>query len=241
MIVGAVIVNDFKEYALLDCLKALSHQVDRLYLNIQTENPEIYIGAFHFLQQFHSDWDIWSVSKSTWRPERQGDQDNTARLPPILTARNMAIDYAIYHGADHLLFVDSDVIVPVHTVSRFNTIPEPLVGGVVPGRGAHVHVSYIFGPQIPMGTHLIRCDHGTCGLVRIHKSIFTQVRFRQGPHPHNRGTWLAEDPCYAADAKALGLASGWFICTDVVAEHRDHPSRPLRLEEAVNDYITTGG
>lgn len=239
MIIAAVMVTDAKLYSFLDCLKALAAtpEIDRIYINIETQFDYLYRDMVRYLMDCGkpSDWDRWSFASSTWVPERGFDQDNDARLPGIISARNMAVDYAMQQHAEHLLFVDSDVIIRPDGVRRLLRIEKPLVGGNVPGRGAHAHARYIFGHRRQDG-NIIHCDHGTMGYCLIHQSIFQYVRFRRGPHPHKPETWLSEDPCYEADAERLGLCDGWYIDYSVIAEHRDDPQNPLTLEGAINDY-----
>lgn len=239
MIVAAVIVTDNKLYSLLDCLKALEAvpEIDRLYLNIYTQHIERYMEVFTYLQSSRLiyDYDEWFLTGSTWLPKRSYDQDNDARLPSITIARNMAVDFASKEEIDHLLFVDSDVIIRPDGVKRILRMNKPLSGGNVPGRGAHSHVRYVFGIQEQIG-NILRCAHGTMGYCLIHKSIFQYLRFRRGPHPDRPETILSEDPCFEIDAEKLGLCDGWWIDYTVIAEHRDDPDHPLVLEEAINDY-----
>jgi hypothetical protein len=236
MIVGSICVYDQKLYSLMQCIAALKDQVSRLYLNIQTSDPLLYSEVLQYCHQQGTEYDVWNVQFSTWRPARRFDQDNKARLAPIIMARNMAIDYATAVGADHLLFVDSDVIIPSGSVIRLIGANRPIVGGVVPGRGVHRHARYIFGEIEPVESSLIRCTHGTCGFVLLQQSVFSHLRFRHGPHPDSNAGDLAEDPCYAADAKKLGLSDGWYIRTDLLAEHLDDPHAPLTEAGAINDY-----
>src|SRR5690606_28975042 len=112
---------------------------------------------------------------------------------------------------------------------------KPLTGGYVPGRGAHQHVHYIFGLRDQQG-YTRRCAHGTCGYMLLQRSLYELVRFRYGPHPIKRETWLSEDPCYAADAAFMGLAPDWYIDVRATADHIDDPDRPLVMNESVSGY-----
>lgn len=79
-----------------------------------------------------------------WRLPPQYDQDQR-RLQSICVARNMAREFALATGASHLFFIDADVIVPPDALKRLLALDHPLAGGLVPGRGAHSHVKYVFG------------------------------------------------------------------------------------------------
>jgi glycosyltransferase involved in cell wall biosynthesis len=211
-----------------------------MYLNIETNAPERYtdVRSFlfnHALRPF--DFDYWNVT-SSWRPRQKYDQDNGVRLYPIITARNMAIDYALHRQADWLFFVDSDVIVPPDSLTKLLALGRPLVGGLVPGRGAHSHVNYVFG-QWDATDEVLITKHGTMGCCLIHKDLFQFIRFRQGPHPIRKEVWLSEDPCYAADAEYAGRANAWYIHTGVVCGHIDNPDHPLTGDGAINDYEVT--
>lgn len=88
--------------------------------------------------------DLWNV-RSEWITFPKGDQDQ-ARLVPICLGRNMCRMFAASQGAEWLLFLDSDVVVPPDSIQKLLEIaydPETgevihrIVGGVVPGRGVH--------------------------------------------------------------------------------------------------------
>lgn len=89
-------------------------------------------------------WDPAGASEFAWRKRPQYDQDQR-RLQGICMARNMAREYAMAMGASHLFFVDADVIVPPNALQRLIALDHPLAGGMVPGRGAHSGVWYVFG------------------------------------------------------------------------------------------------
>ncbi len=238
MIVAAVMVTDSKLYSLLDCLKAIvaNPEVDHVYLNIQSDDIAFYTEAIALVLSYgkHLQWDLWNVY-SSWLTKRQFDQDNDARLSPIITARNMALDYAYKMDASHILFVDSDVIIRPDGLKRLLRIDKPLVGGNVPGRGAHSHVRYIYGVRYQEGNWYC-CEHGTMGYCLIRRDVFEFLRFRQGHHPNGQGNPLSEDPAFSADAQKLGLADAWWIDYAVIAEHRDDPDNPLTIDQAINDY-----
>lgn len=240
MIIAATLLTDRKpafpvvlEYLVADPL------VERIYVNIETETPEHYEAVVKYLERSGKPFDIdyWHMS-GTWRHRPAYDQD-PARYAPIAQARNMALDWAIVQTmiapVTHLLFVDSDVRPHWGGLQHLLSLNKPLSGGLVPGRGAHNHVNYVFGFKSQEGP-VIHCEHGTSGYLLIARSIFEVQRFRSGPCVYARDVFLCDDPAYATDAIHHGLADAWYIDTRATADHIDDPQRPLTLTEAVNDY-----
>jgi len=60
------------------------------------------------------------------------------------------------HNADWLLFIDADVLPQPDGLTHLLEIDRPLVGGYVPGRGAHGGVYYIFPDEV--GIHPLPAD-----------------------------------------------------------------------------------
>lgn len=241
MIIAATLLTDRKpafpvalEYLVKEPL------VERIYVNVETKNADYYREVVAFLRDSGKPFDIdyWWI-ESSWQGRPQYDQD-TARYMPIATGRNMALDWAIVQtmvnpSVDRLFFVDSDVRPHPGGLQILLDMKKPLSGGLVPGRGAHSHVNYVFGFKNQEGT-VIRCEHGTSGYLLIHRNIFEVQRFRAGPCAYARDVFLCDDPAYATDAIHHGLADAWYIDTRATADHVDDPNHPLTLEEAVRDY-----
>lgn len=238
MIVAATLICDRKSYSQDYALRALIEDplVDRIYLNIETNNEWLYEGTRHFMATSGKpcDIDYWNV-RSSWLPKPAYDQDQK-RLVPIVRARNMAIDYAMFWNADHLLFVDSDVVIESGSVQKLVDLKNNLAGGYVPGRGAHKDLHYVFGSRRGIQTdgNVITCDHGTCGFMLISREVFSQQRFRYGSDPEGMTfDILSEDPAYCID---------WFVKTGerfkidkrAVARHRDDPYHPLTHDQVAN-------
>lgn len=246
-ILGATLLSDRKSYSMLLGVKALveSAAVDEVYINIQTSNKSLYQPLFNYLakQCTKPYWiDVWNYDyERSFRTQPAYDQD-TARLAPIVTARNMALEVAMRPHFSHVLFVDSDVIPFDLTtaVKRMLACAKPIIGGVVPGRGAHKHAHYIFGLRHDkhLSDTVICCDHGTCGYVLIDRYIYDVIRFRYGPHPTVRGQFLSEDPAYLADAEHMKLADGWYIDLNSTAAHIDNADAPLTMSNSVNGYTS---
>lgn len=235
MIVAAVLICDRKAYSQDYALRALIEDpvVDRIYLNIETSKPARYDGLIHFMDTCGKPYDVdfWSTT-SSWLIPPQFDQDQR-RLVPITRARNMAIDYAMFGQADYLLFVDADVVPDKGSIARLVNLRRNLVGGLVPGRGVHSHVHYVFysrRPPVYEGP-LIICDHGTCGFMLISRKVFSQLRFRYGGDPEGlTGDVLSEDPAYCIDWY-VRTGERFVIHKQATARHLDDPRHPLTEQE----------
>lgn len=243
MILGATLLTD-RKVTFPVSLEYLTKEplIDRIYINIETEdfNYPRWKDLEAYLKDSAKPFDIdFLTVHSSWASRPQYDQD-PARFMPIARARNMALDWAIVWtmmrpDISHLLFVDSDVRPHAGGLQHLLNINKPLVGGLVPGRGAHSKVKYVFGTR-NQERNIITCQHGTSGYLLIARSIFEVQRFRSGPDITKRGTYLCDDPAYASDAFHHQLADAWYIDTRATADHIDDPEHPLTIEEAINDY-----
>lgn len=239
MLVASIILADRKSYSQLTALPALGicPEIDRIYINIQTDAKPLYDLLRSYVKNTiekpcHIDYWNW---ENSWMPEIKYDQ-HQARLPGIVTARNMCIDYALIHGADHLLFIDSDVSINPKGVKLLLDMNKNLSGGYVPGRGAHGHAHYVFGAK--RGAHqigeVIECDHGTAGYMLISQKVFSRLRFRYGDDPETEGQFLSEDPAYCLDWYAH-TRERFYIHRGATAHHIDNPRRPLDADGAAQD------
>lgn len=252
MIVVATLLCDRKRSSQMVAVPAIS-RIDasdipgglRLYLNIETSlGPDTfrreYAPLFSFLSNgcaIPHDVDIWA-RQSTWFTPPQWDQDQR-RLDPIVLARNQARSYMLHKGATHLLFVDADVIVEPDGLKKLLSLRHPLVGGLVPGRGAHSHLQYFFGfnrdgEHGPTETRMVdghpgvfEVSHGTMGYCLIERQLVSSLAFRAGVSREDFRTPLSEDPAFASDAFLNGFGR-WWIHTEVRAQHWDDPQAPLK-------------
>ena len=240
-IVVAVIACDFKAYSLQrvidNNLKLKTPPGAELlhYLNVECR----YGGVWPIFDcDDKMDIDLWTW-RAPWRGKRAADQDQGYRLPPIVIARNMALEYAKYNQASTILYIDSDVLVPQRSavvlweeLQRPHRVPVNIVGGLVPGRGVHSHVYYTGSTGMRPVTgekHLARVDYGTAGFMMVHRDVFWNVAWRWGEVPRKRDKH-SEDPLFAHDARQLGYG-WWYIRADLKAEHLDDPDRPLNNGE----------
>jgi hypothetical protein len=138
-------------------------------------------------------------------------------LTKICIARNQCLDFAQQGNYDYILFVDSDVIIPIDTKQKlFKDNHFKLKSGIVKGRGIHSSATYMFYPhEIVEGWQ--RADYFTCGFMAIHKDVFFRLRFRWGL-PVKGETICSEDPIFGDDARNI-LGVNWWGRLDLVAEH----------------------
>ena len=120
---------------------------------------------------------IWTINEWDETP-RQFDQDQGYRLPRIVTARNMCIDFAIKHDYDWLFFVDSDVLIPENTMELlFESNDFKLKSGLVHGRGAHSGAQYVFnrlGTEGDWTKRSVECQCHSKGMTQILKPDILQ-------------------------------------------------------------------
>jgi len=232
MIVVATLLCDRKRNSWLKGLESVTRlqfqQPWQIYVNLEQTgrwDSGVYEPIFDLLNSctIPYDYDFWSWT-STWWTAPKYDQDQS-RLTPIVNARNMALAYARATGASALMFVDADVIVPPHALATLEACGKSIVGGMVPGRGVHRAMRYIFGETNTWEGRLQICGHGTLGCCLIRREVFDYLSFRWGPAYPN-GTILSEDPAYCNDAKVL-LGQNFWMHHDVQCEHWDDPDAPL--------------
>lgn len=130
------------------------------------------------------------------------------RLTRICMGRNLVIEYALRHEATHILFLDSDLVVPGDSIERLLEMDAPIVGGDVP--------SYCLkGPRVPEYPFHVERHWNTAGFLLVQRDVFARVRWR---HQHFGGGGLTDDPCFAADAQAFGFGET-LVRKDLVGKH----------------------
>jgi len=212
-ILAAVICCDYKKASLNECLNSIKEAgITDVLLNYEGEKlpTELEGSLFNHIQ-------LWSASGAGLY-ERKYDQDQAARLSRICIARNMCLDFAQSGGFDWILFVDSDVLIPQNAMELFtDTKPYQIRSGIVPGRGVHSHVFYIFHLKEQYQDGWLKAGHFTCGFMAIKKEVFWKLRFRWG-EPVNGGPVASEDPLFGDDAKNI-LNVEWYGFRGTVARH----------------------
>lgn len=223
-ILTAVICCDFKKYSLNRCLDSIQDAgLKNILLNYESNSNDV-IFEYETIE-----FQRWDLAESIG-DVRRFDQDQGYRLPRIVTARNMCIDFAIKHNYDWLFFVDSDVLIHENTMELlFENNEFKLKSGLVHGRGAHSGAQYVFNK---LGTEgdWTKCEYSTCGFTAIHRDIFRRVRFKWG-EPFEGGALCSEDPLYGADVRHL-YGINWMVNTKLQAQHVDNPNQPLTNDQA---------
>lgn len=210
-------------------IAALEYDNFEVYYNIETKEPENWkdlIAYSHpIMPKVH--YDFWNYQSNWWK-KPQFDQDQ-ARLVPIVRGRNDSIECALDVGAEYLLFVDSDMVIPPNTITKLMSHNKPMVGGYVKGRNDHKSASYIFGNERgvkELGNDLVECDHGNIGFVLIKKEVFEVLKFRRG-RSQRKGHLQSDDPNYCEDAEILGFGRH-VIDKSVKVEHIDETVIPFK-------------
>ena len=208
-ILTAIICCDYKSYSLNQCIESVRKAgFEDILLNYEGILLDSY--PVSYTQE-------WIVSGSGFDESRKFDQDQEFRLSRITIARNMCLEFAQLKGYDWILFVDSDVLIPVDTKAiLFEDKSYKIRSGIVPGRGIHSQAKYMFYPHEIEG-HWQRADYFTCGFMAIHKSVFTKLRFRWG-EPIYGGEVASEDPLFGSDARTI-LKEFWWGNLLLKAEH----------------------
>lgn len=215
---------------------------DRLYINIESNyQDQEFKAAYRPLRELLAagtplpvDMDVWSW-ESTWRKRPSYDQDQL-RLDGIVMARNMARAYMLRMDATHLLFIDADVVVEPDGLQKLLALDHAVCGGLVPGRGAHSHRNYVFGPQrlVPEHPDVIECTHGTCGYMLLRRDVLSTLAFRFGASRETPGRALSEDPAFCSDAFLNGFGRYW-IHRLASAEHWDDPQHAFLADAAARN------
>lgn len=202
-------------------------------INIETNQPSLFNELFEKVAMYRDKGfkifvDLWNF-QSDWALKPKFDQDQS-RLFPIVTARNMCVDAALDLNADILQFVDSDMIIPPHTVWKLASWDKNHIGGYVPGRNDHKEALYLFGhdlgiQHLPNG--LIECDHANIGFCQIKREVFNRLRFRRGVHP-TKGHLQSDDPNFCFDA---------FYKWGFGRHYVDPSVKVLHIDDDVNSFL----
>jgi hypothetical protein len=209
-------------------IAALDYDNFEVYYNIETKEPDDWKDLIAFshpiMPKVH--YDFWNYQSNWWK-KPQFDQDQ-ARLVPIVRGRNDSIECALDVGAEYILFVDSDMIIPANTITKLMSHNKPMVGGFVKGRNDHKSASYIFGNERgtkDLPNDLVECDHGNIGFVLIKKEVFEVLKFRRG-RSQRKGHLQSDDPNYCEDAEILGYGRH-VVDKSVKVEHIDETVIPF--------------
>ena len=131
--------------------------------------------------------------------------DGRNRLARICAGRNLITQKAHDTGASHVLFVDTDVTLPDDAVLRLLEVDWPVAGLNVP-------TYCLDGPKVDGYDFDVREHMNTAGCLLVAREAFRRLRWRW-----DLDEGLTDDPCYHADAAALGWPTR--VRHDVQAAH----------------------
>lgn len=219
------------QLAALSGIEALTYGNFDVYINIQTADLQGNFGpTLEWAERQRAIGrnvlvDAWDW-QSTWCREPGFDQD-PARIVPISVARNMTLQAASLMDYDYVLQVDSDVIVPPHSIERLLEEDLPIVGGLVPGRGAHDMYVYVMGRSYPLDDERTVCECSTAGFVMLRRDVFQHLRYRYGQSILPEESLRSEDPLFFQDAHYLLGFGNPVVVLSLKASHWDDPEKPL--------------
>ena len=136
------------------------------------------------------------------------------RLVRICTGRNLIHEYAMRSdNVTHILFVDSDLIIPTDSVPKLLEMNYPIAGGDVPSYclGGPVREEYSF----PVQEHW-----NTAGFLLVSRDVFRKVRWRHDIYDQG----ATDDPCFALDVVEAGFGPT-HVRKDLIGIHK--PLKPL--------------
>lgn len=132
-----------------------------------------------------------------------------AKSSIVAEARNRCVELAREHGAERLLFLDSDMIVPRTTLRQLLAWDKDIVGATYPrrvppygGLGAPVD-----GGESEQAGALVEMRHLPTGCLMIRLSVFDALpgaHFRFAIDPHS-GAIVGEDYDFCNRARAAGF------------------------------------
>lgn len=127
------------------------------------------------------------------------------RLSRICMGRNLITEYAQQTDASHILYLDTDTTPPGDVLSKLLEVDRPLVSAHVP--------SYCHGgPEVDGFSFPVQEYPTTAGCLLVRRDLFRRLRWRW-----DLEAGMVDDPCYSADAVALGARM--LVRRDVIAEH----------------------
>lgn len=148
------------------------------------------------------------------------------RLEYIIAGRNLAMQRALSHRPEWLMFLDVDLRVPADAIDRLLEVDYPVVGGDVP--------SYCFTntPLVPGYQFPVVERWSTAGFLLVRGDIAERVRWR-----HTVWSGLSDDPCFDHSVAELGFPTR--VRTDVIGQHaslvqvESRPESVLRRDDPV--------
>lgn len=140
------------------------------------------------------------------------------RLVRIVTGQNFGSHFAVEHrSCTHCLFVATDVVMPDDVLPRLLEMQWPICGlniGTYCLDGPTVQTGPLAyqGRPVPFGEWDVRVHMQSAALLLVERDLFRRLRWRT-----DGDAGMTDDPCYHADAKALGWET--LVRHDVQAGH----------------------
>lgn len=146
------------------------------------------------------------------------------RLRHITFGQNLVNDWAMEHGASHLLFLAADLEPDPDAIPKLTEVGWPIVGGhcdtyCLDGPTLHefmaAYPAWTDAPMLPQRlVDALKVHMATAAFVLLERQAFTRVRWR---YDLDRG--MTDDPCLHHDCLALGWPT--LVRWDCVGLH--HP------------------
>lgn len=142
-----------------------------------------------------------------YRTEPGAEFTSANRLAGICEGRNLLACLAASWEYDWILYLDADMRPPSDAIGRLLELGHPMCGGHVPTYG-------LTGPLIDgyPDEWEVRAHMNTAGFLLVHESVFTQLTWRV-----DVAAGMTDDPCYHADALAMGAPT--YVRHDTVGMH----------------------
>jgi hypothetical protein len=154
-----------------------------------------------------------AVAGSYWKFNIDLDDEQisgSTRLPRICAGRNLLQHRALMDlGTTHLLFLDSDVVVPADSINRLVALDHPLTGG-------HLPQYCLGGPVVRVPQHNIQEHWTSAGFLMATRDVIRQVGWSIDPDGG-----MTDDPHYAHVAERLGFGKTW-VDHQLIGVHRPH-------------------
>jgi hypothetical protein len=188
---------------------AVGHELEfAVALEYDARGAAPFAGILRRLMQIENDtgatFHVWNFSLDTGALELDSDE----RLAHICMGRNLLTEIAMREGASHLLFADSDTVIPPDAISKLLELDWPIVGGEVPSYygpneiGPWGEAPIVHTRPTPAATPYdfpVRAHWNTAGFLLVERKLFSRLRWRTDLE-HG----LTDDPCYGHDALEQG-------------------------------------
>lgn len=177
-------------------------------LEVDGRGEQVYENLFRrfaTLEEAGISCSYWTFSLN----DRSKEVDGINRLFRICTGRNLCHEFAARDGdISHILFIDSDLMVPSDSIVKLAEVNMPLAGGDVPAYC--LGVGHPLRPEFPFPV----CTHwNTAGYLFVSRPVFRRIRWR-----FDLEIGATDDPCFAADVQEAGFGPT-YVRKDLIGIH----------------------